>query len=718
VTAPLTGYADKISVRVGEKIAFKVSSIGPNPYNATLVKIVRGDPNPGGPPPKLEDLSEFLDGRFASRVQHAWPGSYGLVEGAKDLRLPAGLMVEAVIWPTLPDDGPQTVLSRRDPETGAGFALVLTPDGMALEVGGAQVVVGKALRARVWYRVWASADPGTGTLRVGQQPLLRAFAVDDEGEAETVAATAALAVEVPRPVLIGAEQAQDRPAQRCFNGKIEAPAITGLAAWDFAHCIDSMDIKDSGPNGLHGRLINLPTRAMKGAAWTGAERDWRKAPHHYAAIHFHDDDLHDCGWADDFDFTVPRDLKSGIYGIQLSCGPLRDVIPFFVRPQVGKPQAKVCYLASTFTYQVYSNFSRGAYDEAFRKRVADWKAFPNNPDEHKDYGLSTYNHHRDGSGVAYSSHLRPLLTWRPNFLSFNDEAGSGLRHLPADTHLTGWLDRMGVAFDIVTDHDLEEKGAEILASYKVVLTGTHPEYHTAGTLDALQTYTETGGRLMYLGGNGFYWRVALSKNVPGAIEVRRTEGGIRTWAAEPGEYYHAFDGAYGGLWRRSDRPPNLLCGIGFSSQGTFVGDSYRQTPAARDNVHAWVFEGVKDELFGGYGFSGGGAAGFELDRLDHRLGSPLNAVVLASSEGHDRKNFVVVHEERLGFATTIPGQTLEELIHADMTYIEKPAGGAVFSVGSITYCGSLPHNKFDNDVSRLTFNVLNRFGELSLKWPF
>ncbi|MDP2376390.1 N,N-dimethylformamidase beta subunit family domain-containing protein, partial [Reyranella sp.] len=580
---------------------------------------------------------------------------------------------------------------------------------------GARVVVGKPLRARIWYRVWASADPVTGTLRVAQQPLKRAHAVDDEGEAQT---TAPLSLDAAQPVLIGAEAAKDRPAQHCFNGKIEAPAIAGVAAWDFARRGESMEIEDTGPNGLHGRLINLPTRAMKGAAWTGTERDWTKAPHHYAAIHFHDDDLHDCGWADDFSFTIPKDMRSGVYGMQLSCGTHRDVIPFFVRPQVGKPQAKVCYLASTFTYQVYSNFSRGVYDEAFRKRVADWKAYPNNPDDNKDYGLSTYNHHRDGSGVAYSSHLRPLLTWRPNFLSFNDAAGSGLRHLPADTHLTGWLDRMGVAFDVVTDHDLDEKGVEILASYKVVLTGSHPEYHTSATLDALQAYTETGGRLMYLGGNGFYWRVALSKKVPGAIEVRRTEGGIRTWAAEPGEYYHAFDGAYGGLWRRSDRPPNLLCGIGFSSQGTFVGDSYRQSPAARDNTHAWVFEGVKDELFGGYGFSGGGAAGFELDRLDHRLGSPLNAVVLASSEGHDRRNFVVVHEERLGVTTTIPGQTLEELIHADMTYIEKPAGGAVFAVGSITYCGSLPHNKFDNDVSRLTFNVLNRFGELGLKWPF
>jgi N,N-dimethylformamidase len=716
VTAPLTGYADRISVRAGEKIAFKVSSVGPGPYHAMLVRIVRGDPNPAGPPAKIEDESELFDGRFASREQKAWPGSYALIEGAKDIKLPGGLSVEALIWPTLPDDGPQTVISRRDPATGAGFALVLTPDGMALESGTARVVTGKKLRSRAWYRVWASADPATGMLRVGQQPLKRAFAIDDEGEASKTGA--ALELDVPQPVVIGAEAALDRPARHCFNGKIEAPSVAGVAAWDFARRMDSLEVEDSGPNGLHGRLINLPTRAMKGASWTGVERNWKGAPHQYAAIHFHDDDLHDCGWADDFSFTVPKDMKSGAWGMQLRCGPHRDIIPFFVRPQVAKPQAKVCYLAATFTYQVYTNFSRGVYDEPFRQRVADWKAAANNPNDHKDYGLATYNYHRDGSGVAYSSHLRPLLTWRPDFLSFNDAAGSGLRHLPADTHLTGWLDRMGIAYDVVTDHDLHDKGVEILSAYKVVLTGSHPEYHTERTLDALKTYTEAGGRLMYLGGNGFYWRVALSDKVPGAIEIRRTEGGIRTWAAEPGEYYHAFDGAYGGLWRRSDRPPQLLCGIGFSSQGRFVGNAYRQTPAARDNHHAWVFEGVKDELFGGYGFSGGGAAGFELDRLDHRLGSPLNAVVLASSEGHDRKDFVVVHEERLGLDTTIPGQTLEQLIRADMTYIEMPKGGAVFSVGSITYCGSLPTNKFDNDVSRLTFNVINRFGELNLKWPF
>ena len=145
MTAPLIGYADRISVRAGEKISFKVSSVGPGPYNAMLVRIVRGDPNPGGPAQKLEDESELFDGRFASRQQHAWPGSYALIERAADVKLPAALSVEALIWPTLPEDGPQTVISRRDAASGAGFALVLTPDGMALECGGTRVVVGKKL---------------------------------------------------------------------------------------------------------------------------------------------------------------------------------------------------------------------------------------------------------------------------------------------------------------------------------------------------------------------------------------------------------------------------------------------------------------------------------------------------------------------------------------------------------------------------------------------
>ena len=45
-------------------------------------------------------------------------------------------------------------------------------------------------------------------------------------------------------------------------------------------------------------------------------------------------------------------------------------------------------------------------------------------------------------------------------------------------------------------------------------------------------------------------------------EPRRAEDGTRAWMAEPGEYYQAFDGEYGGLWRRNGRPPQQIAGVG------------------------------------------------------------------------------------------------------------------------------------------------------------
>jgi len=241
-----------------------------------------------------------------------------------------------------------------------------------------------------------------------------------------------------------------------------------------------------------------------------------------------------------------------------------------------------------------------------------------------------------------------------------------------------------------------------------VLTGSHPEYHTARTLDAHQGYLDRGGRLVYLGGNGFYWRIATSPAVPGVIEVRRAEGGIRAWDAQVGEYYHALDGAYGGLWRRNGRPPQQIVAVGFSAQGLFEGSHYRRQPGADDPRAAWILAGVDDKVIGDFGLSGGGAAGFELDRADAALGTPAGAIVVASSEGHG-PSFVVVPEELLSHISTVSGEPPARLLRADMTYAELPGGGAVFAVGSITFCGSLSHNRYDNNVSRILRNVLARF---------
>jgi N,N-dimethylformamidase len=46
-----------------------------------------------------------------------------------------------------------------------------------------------------------------------------------------------------------------------------------------------------------------------------------------------------------------------------------------------------------------------------------------------------------------------------------------------------------------------------------------------------------------------------------------------------------------------------------------------------------------------------------------------------------------------------------------MVYLEYPNGGGVFSTSSIAWCGSLSFNNYNNNVSRITENVLRRFAD-------
>jgi len=192
------------------------------------------------------------------------------------------------------------------------------------------------------------------------------------------------------------------------------------------------------------------------------------------------------------------------------------------------------------------------------------------------------------------------------------------------------------------------------------------------------------------------------------IEIRRAEGGIRAWQAEPGEYYHMLDGQLGGMWRRSRRPPQQLAGVGFTGQGLFEGTHYRRLPASHEPQFAWMFEGITEEILGDYGLSGGGAAGFELDRADADLGTPDNAAILAQSE-NPPASMTLVLEEMLSHLTTVSGERPADMMRAEIVYFETPRGGAVFSVGSITFCGSLWRNGFEGPVSRLLENVVRRF---------
>jgi N,N-dimethylformamidase len=319
---------------------------------------------------------------------------------------------------------------------------------------------------------------------------------------------------------------------------------------------------------------------------------------------------------------------------------------------------------------------------------------------HPELGLSTYDRHADGSGVATSSRLRPATNTRPSGRLWN---------YCADLFIVDWLERSGIAFDVVTDEDLHREGLDAIRGNRVLVTGSHHEYASRQMLDALEAFLRRGGRMMYLGGNGFYWRIAHHPAQPGIIEVRRAEDGTRAWDAEPGEYYHAFTGEYGGLWRRNGRAPQALAGVGFISQGFDHSAPYHRGPGADNPRAAFIFAGVPEQVIGDFGTMQGGAAGLEIDCVDPLLGTPPHALVLASSADHSNTYELVTEEVRVAHGMT--DGLLAPQIRADMVFFETPGGGAVFSTGSIAYAGALGHNGFNNPVARLTWNVLRRFAD-------
>jgi N,N-dimethylformamidase len=162
------------------------------------------------------------------------------------------------------------------------------------------------------------------------------------------------------------------------------------------------------------------------------------------------------------------------------------------------------------------------------------------------------------------------------------------------------------------------------------------------------------------------------------------------------------------MWRRMGRAPQAVAGVGMAAQGFDMSTYYERTPDSFDPRAKFIFEGVgEDERIGDFGHLGDGAAGWEVDRADHDLGTPRHALVVASATNFSAA-YNWVKEEMSHTHAAITGETCP-FVRADMVFYETRNGGAVFSTSSIAWAGSLDHNGYDNNVSRITENVIRRF---------
>ncbi len=324
--------------------------------------------------------------------------------------------------------------------------------------------------------------------------------------------------------------------------------------------------------------------------------------------------------------------RSGLYAARLADpdGASFD-ITFIVR-NAGQPaRGALAVLASTNTWQAYNDWGGASL---YRCDVED--------------GLE-----RPFVFIVHSQ--------RPNPGASPQGAVGHLAN--AERHVLGWLERNNIPYDLFADNDLHERPG-LLASYPAVLINTHSEYWSAPMYQALESFQAKGGNLIYLSGNGLYWKSVIGKE---RMEVRFDHS------------RHTLSSDTGGRWRDFGRPEWRALGVSFTRAG------YRahSRPYKVISPGHWIFAhtGVAaGDLVGAGGLNRGGASGWELDKID-RAGRPPGLVHLAKGTNPWRAG-------------------------ADMVYFRHAGGGAVFSVGSITFGGSLA---VDPVLSRMLLNVIVRF---------
>jgi hypothetical protein len=236
----------------------------------------------------------------------------------------------------------------------------------------------------------------------------------------------------------------------------------------------------------------------------------------------------------------------------------------------------------------------------------------------------------------------------------------------AEIWFATWLENAGYQFDVCSDRDVH-LGAPDFTGYKGVILSTHPEYWSVEMAQRLKDYVAAGGRVLYLGGNGIFRRVTFS-----------ADGSTMTTGSKPPDYT-------GNAWAQGLDTRTLL-GVAYDVPRDL---NYPQRCGYVIDLPNHPFLAgtglAQGAVIGTQGRNGGGACGWEVDC----------AIESADGNGAPPANLQIIAHGQL---TTPAGYT------GHMTYYDNPAGGFVFSIGSITVGGSVP---VDTALAKIVRNALD-----------
>jgi hypothetical protein len=349
-----------------------------------------------------------------------------------------------------------------------------------------------------------------------------------------------------------------------------------------------------------------------------------------------------CHWLPSLRFALPTNISSGYYSLRLTSHDTAFYVSFVVRPKKITCKNKILVLASTNSWEAYNDWGGASFYRFYNENTCNLKF------------ASQLSFHRPNYNAT------PIMDY-------------GAHLTNAELNIVKWLEEKSYHYDVYSDEDLD-KCDKISRHYKAVIINTHSEYWTEAMYNHLENYFNKRGKILYLSANGIYWKVTIENDI---LECRKYGDN------------HIQTGEKGGRWRNLDRSESKLLGVEFSKPGSGTYAPYEVLEPSH-----WIFKHtgmMQSQLFGQQSLtctpSQSGASGHETDRVT--VLSPTNIVILAHGT-----NPTSIDSTDFGKGG------------ADMTYYKKPGAGAVFSVGSISFGGSL---MIDSTCSQITENVINKF---------
>jgi N,N-dimethylformamidase len=372
--------------------------------------------------------------------------------------------------------------------------------------------------------------------------------------------------------------------------------------------------------------------------------------------------------------------KSGLYYLHAKGEKSGEFFsfPWIVAP--AKPTAAIAVLASTNTWLAYNNFGG-------RSNYINARGLPDKPTVNARQDLFRYNKAGSFNDWGFQDdEYSPLSFERPepgNVVREHEEVTDPIEGrlpcgmAPAEWRLLGWLERENFAYDYYSEGQLHDGDID-LDAYTILIISIHPEYWSREMYKKVKDWVQLrGGKLMYLGGNGVNCEVEFLNEDQLRFKTHlapATSGALGMPDPNNPEIY-----LESRMHRTLESEANLL-GVVCTETGIMTAAPYKVV-----NADHWVFagSGLKNgDIFGEHSLQeriNGGASGHETDKMSEH--SPAGTVLLAKGTNRDDGGAEIVH-------------------------YETASGGAVFSVGSITY---VPCLLVDAAVSRITSNVITRF---------